>query len=303
MRTHQPPWTRLFRRVALLFVLPAVVLPAVGLAERTSSMEIIAHRGASHDAPENTLAAVNLAWQQKADAVEIDVWLTKDGRIVAIHDSTTKRTAGRDWGVADRTLADLRTLDAGSWKGAAWAGEKIPTLEEVLATIPDNKRLFIEIKCKTEILPELERVLKASGKAPHQTAVISFDLDTVQKVKRRMPGLKVYWVHGPSPKRDENTGELARDEKTGKPIDPPEELIEKCRQAGLDGLDLAAGSHLGKGIVDSMHGLGLELHVWTVNPPDDPRDLVQLRELIRWGVDGITTDHPAWLRRQLKAGP
>jgi len=256
------------------------------LAGRASSVEIIGHRGASHSAPENTLASVNLAWQRGADAVEIDVWMTKDGRIVVLHDSTTERTTGKDWNVAERTLSELQELDAGSWKARKWAGQRIPTLEAVLATVPHGKRLFIEIKCGQEILPELEEVLKAAGLGPGQTVVISFDFAVVKAVKTRMPRLPVFWVHDTSPKCDEKTGRL---------LDPPDELIEKCRRAGLDGLDLAHDSQLTKQLVDKIHDLHMELYVWTVDSPEDAARLTAL------GVDGITTNRPGWLRRQLQA--
>jgi glycerophosphoryl diester phosphodiesterase len=191
------------RKPDLLIALVSCLLLRGAVPGPSHAAEIIAHRGASHSAPENTLASANLAWKRNADAVEIDVWLTKDGRIVALHDKTTERTTGRKWNVAERTLAELKTLDAGTWKDKTWAGERIPALEEILATIPDGKRLFIEIKCRAEIVPELERVLKASGKPPAQTAVISFDLDTVRAFKKQMPQLAVYWVHCNSTKRDE----------------------------------------------------------------------------------------------------
>ena len=265
-----------------LFVLLILGTCLVG---RTCSVEIIGHRGASHSAPENTLASVNLAWKRDADAVEIDVWMTKDRRIVALHDSTTERTTGKDWNVAERTLAEIEELDAGSWKDRKWAGQRIPTLEAVLATVPDGKRLFIEIKCGEELLPELERVLKAAGLDPGQTVVISFDLGVVKAVKAKMPQCPVYWIHDTSPKLDEKTGRL---------LDPPDELIEKCRRAGLDGLDLAHDSQLTKPLVDKIHGLGMELYVWTVNSPEDAARLAAL------GVDGITTDRPGWLRRWLQ---
>src|SRR5262245_24153707 len=99
-------------------------------------LEIIAHRGASHDAPENTVASFQEAWRQKADSAELDIQLTKDGRIVVLHDSTTKRTTGTDLKVSEQTLAELRKLDAGSWKGEKFKGEKLPTLAEMLATAP-----------------------------------------------------------------------------------------------------------------------------------------------------------------------
>ena len=120
-------------------------------------MEIIAHRGASHDAPENTLAAIRLAWQQEADAVEVDVQLSKDGKLVVIHDDNTKRSGRFARKVNAQTLDELRKLDVGRWKGKRWAGEKIPTLAAVLATVPDGKRLFVEFKCGPDGIPEFKR--------------------------------------------------------------------------------------------------------------------------------------------------
>ena len=117
---------RVYRTVTLPL---AAVITAVLVAKSCPGVEIIAHRGASHLAPENTLASVELAWKRGADAVEIDIWLTKDGRIVAIHDEDTERTTGRKWVIADHTLAELRRLDAGSWKDESYAGEPIPILE------------------------------------------------------------------------------------------------------------------------------------------------------------------------------
>jgi glycerophosphoryl diester phosphodiesterase len=269
----------------LAFFLVLGLAFAGSLAERGDAVEVIAHRGASRLAPENTLAAVTLAWQRGADAVEIDVWLTADGRIVALHDETTERTTGEPGKVAERTLAELRALDAGSWKGAVFAGERIPTLEEILATVPDGKRLFIEVKCKAEILPELDRVLRTSGKEPAQTVVISFDFDTLRKAKSRMPDLAVYWIQGTSPSRNRETGAV---------VAPPDALIEKCRRAGLDGLNLKYDSRLTREIVAAMHRLGLPLYVWTVNTPEDARRLIAM------GVDGITTDRPGWLRQRLQ---
>jgi len=272
-------------RLAAHAILLLCLLLVAGMIQRADAVEIIAHRGASHSAPENTLSAVNLAWQRGAGAVEFDVWLTHDGRIVALHDETTERTTGKDWNVAEKTFAQLRALDAGSWKDPTWAGEKIPSLAELLATVPDGKRVFIEIKDEARLVPELERVVRASGKRPEQTVVISFDFAAVQAAKKRMPELCVYWIQGTSPKRDKRTGRLSA---------PPAELMRKCHAAGLDGLDLKYDSRLTKEIVAEMHRLGLELYVWTVNSPDDARRMIAL------GVDGITTDRPGWLREQLR---
>ena len=101
---------------------------------------IIAHRGASADAPENTLAAFRLAWQQGADGIEGDFRLTSDGRIVCFHDDDTARVAGISLIVEETPLTKLRTLDVGAWKGKPWQGERIASLEEVLAEVPAGKQ-------------------------------------------------------------------------------------------------------------------------------------------------------------------
>src|SRR3954467_2541534 len=155
-------------------------LLSMALVTTAQSIEIIGHRGASYDAPENTVASFKLGWEQQADADELDIYLSKDGQVVVMHDPNTKRTAGADRKIVDQTFEELRQLDAGVWKGPQWAGEKIPTLAEALATMPDGKRFFIEIKSGSEILPELEKVLEASGKRPEQLVIIGFGYETMR---------------------------------------------------------------------------------------------------------------------------
>src|SRR5262249_52335116 len=131
-------------------------------------MDIIAHRGASLDAPENTLASARLGWEQGADAVEVDVRQSRDGHIVVIHDAHTRRTARVRKRVRAHSLAELRALDVGRWKHRHFAGERIPTLNEVIETVPPGKRLFVEIKSGPECLPQFVDTVKRSGKAPSQ---------------------------------------------------------------------------------------------------------------------------------------
>ena len=127
---------------------------------RRDAVEIIAHRGSSFLAPENTRAAASLAWQEGADAVEGDFRLSRDGQIVCIHDDTLKRTAGVDRRVSELSLDELRQLDVGSWKAPQFTGERIATLDEMLATVPPGKRFYVEVKCGAEIVPELARHLR-----------------------------------------------------------------------------------------------------------------------------------------------
>jgi glycerophosphoryl diester phosphodiesterase len=263
----------------LALVMTTLAAP-FAVAADPPKVEIVAHRGASFDAPENTVASIKLAWQQKADAAEFDVFLSKDGKIVVLHDANTKRVAGVDKRVVDQTLAELRKLDVGKWKDAKFAGEKIPTLDEMLATVPDGKRVLIEVKCGPEIVPELDRVLKASKLKPEQTPVISFNADVIAAVKKARPDLQAYWIVTLAPKK-------------AKPR-TAEELITKAKEIKADGLDLSADPIvLTKEFGAKVKAAGLKLYVWTVN------DVELARQMIAAGAESITTDRAAWLREQL----
>lgn len=261
----------------------ALLLLLLGLAAKTSAVDIIAHRGASHDAPENTLVAFKLGWQQRADAVELDIWLTKDGKIIVSHDADTKRTTGVAKKISENTLAELRALDAGSWKNPKWKGEKLPTLTEALALIPDGKRLVIEIKCGVEVLPELEHVLKASSKPAAQLVIISFHYDVCAQAKKLFPKIPVLFLS--SFKQDKATG-------TWSPT--PAELIQKAKSAGLEGINLSYKGPLDAAFVKQTHAAGLKFYVWTVD------DAEVAKKLLAAGADGITTNRPEWLREQLR---
>ena len=274
---------RLSVRAAIWIFLPAGALLMGAEQNQTPRVAaIIAHRGASHDAPENTLAAVRLAWQRKTDAVEVDVHLSKDRRVVVIHDRTTKRTAGEGAEVADQTLPQLRRLDVGRHKAARWAGERIPTVEEVLETVPKGKRLFVEIKCGPEVLGPLHAALAACGLAAEQVVLIGFDLKTMTAAKKRLPDHRVHWLCV-----------LRKDPENGSWQPPAADLLAKVRRAGLDGLSIGACPAIDKPFVNRIHAAGMELYVWTV---DDPAEAKRLQQA---GVDGITTNRPGWLRGKL----
>ena len=243
-------------------------------------VEIVGHRGSSDEAPENTLASFRLGFEQ-ADACELDIHRTLDGKVVVIHDANTKRTAGVDKPVALQTLAELKTLDAGSFKSAKFAGERIPTLAEVLALIPDGKRQFIEIKCGPEVIPALVEVVEGSKKKPEQMALIAFNLETLREAKLKLPQLQAYWLVG-----------AKADPKTGK-LPEADELVRRCKDAGLDGLDVEGKLPVDEAFVGQVHAAGLKLYTWTVNVP------ALAKRLAAAGVDGITTDRPLKIRETL----
>ncbi len=248
------------------------------------AVEIIAHRGASDDAPENTLAAMQLAWKQQADAIELDIRLTRDGQIVLLHDATTKRTTGLDKPITELAWDEVRRLDAGRWKDPKWTGERIPRLSDVLATVPEGKRAFVELKCGPEVLDELQRVIEASGKRPEQIVLIGFNLETMRQARQRLPKHQVYWVVG-----------YEKDKKTGV-LPKLDDVIAAARQAGFHGLDLSEKWPLDARAVGQIRQAGLQLYVWTV---DDPAAAKRFASL---GVDGITTNRPAAIRAALIPG-
>jgi glycerophosphoryl diester phosphodiesterase len=270
------------QRVGLTLIV--LLLATVRLSGATGATEIIAHRGASNSAPENTLSAVNAAWEQGADAVEVDVHLTVDGRIVVIHDRTTTRTTGAAGQVAEHTVQGLQCLSIIGHHHPVPSGEKIPTLAEVVQTVPDGKRLFIDIKCSGGIVPELTRVLKASGKEASQLVAITWRFHTARAIKSSLPNITVYILRP----------------AIGDPRQHPilqnlllRRLIRKCYYAGLDGIDVEHTRILSAATIRYAHQLGMHLNAWTVN------SLSEARRLQAIGVDGITTDHPLLVRQQL----
>ena len=242
---------------------------------------IIAHRGASYHAPENTLAAVRLAWELDADGVEIDVHLTPDKRIVVIHDATTKRTAKKNLTVGVTPSTELRNLDAGIVKFPKCAGQKIPFIEEILTTLPDNKKLFIEIKCGKEIVPLLRTTIIKKGKIS-QIVIMGFDLDTVSGAKKIMPELPVYWLV------NTRTNGFTR-----KFLPYDSEIITRALASNIDGLSARYPGITGD-FAEMVKSSGLELYAWTVN---SHKEAVRLTKL---GVDGIITNRPGWLANKLK---
>ena len=267
-----------FRGLRLL----AMTFGIVMLVSALRAVEIIGHRGAAYDAPENTLASFKTAWAQGADAVELDLWLSEDGRLVVMHDADTKRVGGSTNKIAAQTWDQLQRLDVGAWKSLQFKGEKIPPLESVLATIPAGKRAVLEIKCGPEIVPELQRVIQVSGRKPSELAIISFNFAALREAKRKLPEIEHYFL-----------ADYRKDAKTGlMPELAP--LVTRVKAAKLDGLDLHFKWPIDKTFVADVKRAGLKLVVWTVNDPATARRLSDA------GVDGITTDRPGWLREQLK---
>ncbi|MFC1508877.1 glycerophosphodiester phosphodiesterase family protein [Candidatus Omnitrophota bacterium] len=246
---------------------------------KNNNIIFIAHRGESHDAPENTLAAINLAWSRNDDAVEIDIQMSQDGTIVVFHDENTNRITGVNKKVHDQTYVELKNLDAGIHKGERWFHERIPTLEEVIETVPQNGKLFVEIKGANGILGEIEAILGRSHLRADQVILMDFNIRTVEKAKRIFPDRTVLWIV------DLDTPVIiSHDVHT---------LTAEAKKAGLDGLDVSACDMVNNAFTAAVREAGLLLYVWTV---DDPKEA---KRLMVSSVDGITSNRAFWLRESL----
>ncbi len=228
-------------------------------------MLVIAHRGASGNAPENTLAAFKKAVALGATFIETDLQLSRDARFVAIHDATVNRTTNGQGAVHEMTLADLRRLDAGSWFGSEFAGERIPTLEEIFEFSKKNDVVFyLEIKPVGSWGGEhaLIGALRESGEIA-RTVVISFDAAILLSLRNIEPTLM--------------TG-LLYDGLIENPLDKA--VAIGARQLAVRG-DLVTPAMLAE-----AQKKDLQVLCWTVNHP------AHMRMLMAAGVDGIMTDYP-----------
>ncbi len=225
----------------------------------------IAHRGASGYAPENTFAAFRRAIAMGAGFIETDLQLSRDARFVAIHDATVNRTTNGQGTVHDMTLADLRRLDAGSWFGSEFAGERIPTLEEILEFAKKHDIVFyLEMKPSGSWGGEhaLISALRESGEIA-RTVVISFDPVILEGVRKIEPTVMSGLLY------------------EGQINDPLDKALEiGARQIVVRG-DLVTPR-----LLKEARERDLQVVCWTVNHP------AHMRLLADAGVDGIMSDYP-----------
>jgi glycerophosphoryl diester phosphodiesterase len=239
---------------------------------------IFAHRGASGDAPENTISSFQLAVTQGAHAVELDAKLSSDGEIVVIHDRTLKRTTDGDGYIHQTTYANLRSLDAGSWFSEKYAGEKIPLLEEVLEAVAKQVFVNIEVtnyKTPRDILPfEIAKLVKRMG-LDERVLFSSFLPRNLQILKDLLPNTPVALLT--EPKIYFLTQWLGIAKRTSPEIQHPYH------------------SDVNETMLKKAHEQGKRIHTWTVNKE------VDMKRLFAMGVDGVFTDYPAVALELLKS--
>ncbi len=231
---------------------------------------IIGHRGAAGVAPENTLRSFALAIEQGADALELDIHVSADGAIVVCHDATVDRTTNGTGSIARLKIADLRTLDAGSWFAPEYAGERLPLLEEVFELVPAHILINIEIKCpySTEIATRL-LVLLWQYERLNTSIISSFNHKTLVRLKRLQPALRI--------------GLLYSANFQSHPL--------AAESAGIEIYSLHPDYlHLDKEDIKAALDGGFQIFPYTLNMEADWRSLVEAN------VSGIITDYPGRLK-------
>lgn len=230
--------------------------------------KIIAHQGASGHAPENTMAAFQLALDLQADGIELDVMLSKDGHVVVIHDSTVDRTTNGTGRVNQMTLKQLQALDAGN-------GERIPTLEEVLATFGGHCLINIELKnfvSPFDRLPIVVAEMLNQNGFSKSVMIATFNPFNLRRFRRHCQKVKM----GLLTERNLAKHWLWQ-------MFPHDALHPYFRDVD-------------QGLVEAVHARQREVNVWTVDDPDE------IQRLARLGVDSIITNDPLLAREALEAG-
>jgi len=237
----------------------------------------IAHRGASGHAPENTMAAFRLAVEQSADWIELDVHQTADGHLVVLHDFSMRRTAGDRRTVRELTLEQVRKLEVGAWREEAYRGERVPTLDEVLAFAENPVRVFIELKRGSPFYPAIERRLLetiARHSAKDRVAISSFDLAALKTLRGLDPEISL--------------GLLTRKTR-------PREILDEAKSLKVQSIHIST-HRLSKNILMQAHANRLPVYVYTVNR------LSLMKRYLAMGADGLFTNYPDRLRDLLRTG-
>lgn len=259
----------------------AAVFSAAGLfaavpAERP--LRLVAHRGENRHAPENTLLAFELAWKDPAVwAVEADLCITKDKKVVCFH-GPMKKITGTEDRIWRMTLAEVKALDVGRWKGEKFAGTRIPTLAEALKVCPPDKKFVLELKIPASdaFCKEFKQAMKESGVKPEQIIFISFSLKTMEELQKKLPGYPRLWLYNV----------ILKD---GKPSKTQDELLEIMKTYKLTGLNLGVSyklrdQYMSKEFIKRIHDAGGEAWFFVINGGKLARQLYQA------GADGITSD-------------
>jgi glycerophosphoryl diester phosphodiesterase len=238
----------------------------------TSAVMVIAHRGASSYAPENTLAAFDLALEMGVRHIELDVDFTSDGHIVVIHDDTVDRTTNGSGPVTSHTLAALRALDAGSWFGDKFTGERIPTFHEVLERYKGRVHLHTEIKGHSPSLSQRTADLIRTHGMEEQVTITSFQNVRLEEMRAYAPELPTGWLV----------------------VEVSEAIIAQARAMGVTQLCPRANTVTPE-LVRRLHAEGFVARAWGVTTED------LMQQVVQAGADGMTINFPDKLMAYLQS--
>jgi glycerophosphoryl diester phosphodiesterase len=265
-----------------LWFLPVIALTAGCICGPQIDYDtLIAHRGESIDAPENTLPAFKLA-VDRGFGFECDIYLSADKRCFTFHDSSLTRTTG---GKSTKKCSEanwdseISTLDVGSWgkwKDSKYAGTSPALLEDVLKLARDGRYIYVEIKAGVKIVPYIKEVFaKQKNATPKNVLFICFSGKVCSELKKQMPEYKVYWLVSST-----RTVEKGKRE----PVDA-DYVIDNLKMLGVDGVDINFNpKYQDKAFFDKIKAAGFETHVWTVNKYDTAKKAFEL------GAQTLTTD-------------
>ena len=231
--------------------------------------KVMAHRGASTETPENTMAAFQKAIDDMADYIELDVQLTSDGEVIVMHDSNAYRTTGVDENIANMTYKEVRRLDAGSWYSVEYKGEKVPGLREVLELAQGKIKLNIELKPadNSEELARKTVALIEKYNMENDCVITSFSSSALSAAKSCDENIRVGYILSAA-------------------------YGEYYDMKNIDFFSVNA-AFLSKRTIDAIHNSGKQVYAWTVNNKDS------IKNLTNKGVDGVITDNPVLARETI----
>ena len=233
----------------------------------------VAHRGECAIAPENTIAAFQATIDAGGSAFECDLHLTIDNEIVIMHDGNTGTTTDSNLVISASTLAQLKALDAGYKKGAAFIGERIPTLQETLVFAQDGRKLFLEIKCGVGIMPRLmprlvEIIAATPAATPENIVFICFDEPIIAEIRQQFPTYQALLLLHTQTQASH--------------------AITAAKRCDATGIDMCDGTVVNSNFVAAVHAEGLSFHVWNVN---NVSDFGRAVTLLSYGVESVTSNN------------
>lgn len=230
---------------------------------------VIAHRGASGSAPENTIPSFRKALEMGVDFIELDIHLSKDGELIVMHDETVSRTTNGKGKIKNLTLSQIKGLDAGSWFSGEYKGLVVPTLDEVFQLVSGKTKLLIEVKGTSVKSKGIEKILIDKiyrYNAKKWCVVQSFDEKILEKIREVDPSVSLHrLISGPIVFQSKKTDDFLA-------LNPHYRFATKRK-------------------IEKLHSKNLKIFVWTVN------DVEKMKKLIAMGVDGIITNFPEKLKQ------